>query len=478
MNQPRRINRYLNYLIYQVVNIISPIILLPFLTRTLGPEKIGIINFYDGLGQTFITICSAGVLVVATREMSKSSSEEVRKSEVSAIFKFHLILTIFGIIALFFYTINYYNNVDYTLLFLTAFIVFLSAFKLDYVFQGLNKFGFIAKRSLIIRFIFVLSVILIVRNPNDFIKYFSLLAISSLFFSLISFIYSFKHIYFFKYFNFNIVKLGLKKSYKISLSNIITGIYSNLDVLLLVKFVTLKEVGIYVLGIKLVKFLSGIINSYAVSEYPTMTKLYFEGKIEKLHQNFRNSFLLILIITIPISILFSIYAPLIVNIVSGSSFIDSSIILRYTSTFLIFTTLNALLINQLAIMHKDLNILLYAFIGLIFGVIFLLFFINKFGIFGAAISILSIEIICNIYLILVVIYTSNFKFDFFQYFKIIFIALITFIAPHYILKLIVSNEFLLISISTIIGFVLYYFTLIMFSIPVNTFTKKEFWIKN
>ncbi len=478
MKQPSRLNRYFSYLFYQVINIIAPIILLPFLTRVLGPEKLGIVNFYDGLGQTFITICSAGVLVVATREMSNHSNEESRKSEVSSIFKFHLISTILGIGVLIIYTILSYTDIDPTLLFCASLMVFLSAFKFEYIFQGLNKFGFLAKRSLIIRILFVLSVLFFIKSPNDYKIYFIILTCSSLLYSIISLVFSYNHIYFFKFFNLGIVINGLRKSFKVSISNILTGIYSNLDILILVKFVPLREVGIYVLGIKLVKFFSGIINSFSVSEYPTMSKLYFEGSIQTLHSTFRNIYLFILILTIPIAIFFSIYSSFIVTVISGTSFSESSVILKLASSVIIFSTLNTILINQLAIFHKDLYILIYGALALIAGGVFLYFFINLKGILGAAVSVLSIEILCNIYLMITVFKICKISFNLLQYIKVAFIGLFSFLSLFYVSNLFIFNQILSISFTGLVGLIIYYLLLDKFSVPVKQFITKQFWIKN
>jgi len=76
--------------------------------------------------------------------------------------------------------------------------------------------------------------------------------------------------------------------------------------------------------------------------------------------------------------------------------------------------LNTILINQLAIYHKDIYILIYGALALVAGVLILNFFINLKGILGAAVSVLSIEILCNIYLMIAVFKICKIKFNFFN----------------------------------------------------------------
>jgi len=476
LKQSTRINRFLSYLFYQIINILTPLILIPYLSRRLGPDKLGVVNFYDGLSQTFITIFSAGVLVVATREMSNDKNEESRKLEVSSIFKFHLISIIIGIIFLYVYTYTAYENIDFTLLTCAAFIVFFSAFKFEYIFQGLNSFNFLVKRAFLVRIIFISTVLFFVKSERDFKIYFILLACSSFVYSIISIVNTQKYIYFLKHFSLSTIKNGLKKSYKVSISNILSGIYSNLDILLLYEFVPPRDLGIYIIGVKLVKISVGIINSFSVSEYPNMSKLFFEDKIEVLTNLFKNIYEFVIILTIPILILFSIYSSFIVDFVGGSMFMGSAVILKLVSALVVFSSLNTILINQLAIFHKDVFILTYGAITLFVGGIIFYLLIKSNGILGASITLVLVEIICNIYLMFAVNKLCKISFNFNHYLKVIIVAIISYLFFYLFYSNIFDNIVLNVIFTTISGSIIYYLLLSYISIPIKSYLSRKFWI--
>ena len=175
---------------------------------------------------------------------------------------------------------------------------------------------------------------------------------------------------------------------------------------------------------------------------------------------------------------FSIYSSFIVTVISGTSFSESSVILKLASSIIIFSTLNTILINQLAIFHKDIYILIYGALALIAGVLILYFLINLKGILGAAVSVLSIEILCNIYLMIAVFKICKISFNLFQYIKVTFIGLFSFLSLFYVSKFFIFNQILSISFTSLVGLMIYYLLLDKFSVPVKQFITKQFWIKN
>ena len=53
----------------QILNILFPLIAIPYTTRLFGPEVLGEVNYANSIVQYFIMLAAAGIPVYATREI-------------------------------------------------------------------------------------------------------------------------------------------------------------------------------------------------------------------------------------------------------------------------------------------------------------------------------------------------------------------------------------------------------------------------
>ena len=81
MKKSAKVNYFYNS-IYTILNMILPLITVPYLSRVLGVEGIGIYAFSYSIAQYFVLIAKLGLVNYGTREISKS----VNKEEKSIIF--------------------------------------------------------------------------------------------------------------------------------------------------------------------------------------------------------------------------------------------------------------------------------------------------------------------------------------------------------------------------------------------------------
>ena len=59
----------------QILNIIFPLIAIPYTTRLFGPELLGEVNFANSIVQYFMIAAIAGIPVYATREIARSRDD-------------------------------------------------------------------------------------------------------------------------------------------------------------------------------------------------------------------------------------------------------------------------------------------------------------------------------------------------------------------------------------------------------------------
>ena len=65
----------------QILNIIFPLIAIPYTTRLFGPDILGEVNYANSIVQYFMIAATAGIPVYATREIARNrdNNDELRK---------------------------------------------------------------------------------------------------------------------------------------------------------------------------------------------------------------------------------------------------------------------------------------------------------------------------------------------------------------------------------------------------------------
>ena len=145
----------------------------PFINRVLGVYNIGLFSYAQSILNMFLVFSGLGLSMLAAREIAKNRDN---KEKVKIIFSSILIASIIAstivfipyiLFALFF---TPFANVR-TLMLLFVVSLFLNALNTEWLFTGLEKFGYIAIRSVILRSLSLIALFVFVRNETDLIIY-------------------------------------------------------------------------------------------------------------------------------------------------------------------------------------------------------------------------------------------------------------------------------------------------------------------
>lgn len=160
---------YIYNLIQQVLLVISPVITIPFLSRSLGAEGVGQYSYAFALTNYFTLVATLGCDVYGRREISyvKDSIEE-RSRKFWSIQIIKTVCTFFVIIA---YLIFSYYNSNKVLLYILIFHLINVPLNISWFYQGIEKFKKITIRSFILKIAELLFVIFFIHKPSDLILY-------------------------------------------------------------------------------------------------------------------------------------------------------------------------------------------------------------------------------------------------------------------------------------------------------------------
>lgn len=187
---------YVSLLFIQAANILLPLLLLPYLVRTLGTEKYGLIL----LAQAFCTILYVfvefGFNLSATRRISLAKDNAVKKAAIfSAVMGVKFILVI--IVAIVYTAIIFIFprfQLEWEVYALSYGVIIGQALFPDWFFQGIEKMQFIAILNVLAKVIFTALIFFFVISVQDYTLVPLYTSIGYIIAGFISFVISLKYV--------------------------------------------------------------------------------------------------------------------------------------------------------------------------------------------------------------------------------------------------------------------------------------------
>ncbi|HEX4371850.1 MAG TPA: oligosaccharide flippase family protein, partial [Puia sp.] len=157
----------------QLVNLFIPLLVIPYVSRILGPEKLGMVNFATSFLTYFTLIVNYGFDLSATREISINRDDKEYLNEIvnTTLYCKAILFVLSSII--YFAIILFSKKYSAELyLYLVSYLILISSvFYSAWLFQGLQKLSVFTFYNLLFRVISVALIFLMVHNRNDYTSY-------------------------------------------------------------------------------------------------------------------------------------------------------------------------------------------------------------------------------------------------------------------------------------------------------------------
>jgi len=383
-DKKRLAGNFLSLIVLRGFQFLIPLITLPYLVRTIGIEKFGLVNFSLSLCLYFGAVIQFGFGVTATREIARHRDDlflisKIYSATITASICLALAcIAVASIVILFF---NKFNTHLHLYFFSLLFVVFQSLFPI-WFFQGMERMKYITFLSLSTNIIFLTSLFLFVKNQDDYVLVPLLnagAALTTFFLSVILIKKQFKVVYSTP--KINELRSIFTEGRHAFISQLAPNFYNNSTVFLLGIFTNNTTVGLYTAAIKVVD--SAISLGYILSN----TFLPYLSRNMDKHDFFRK---IMIASGSLLTLLIFIFADLIALFLFSGDNIEIALYIRWLAVciFLVFSTLifgpnYLMLIGQ---DHVTKNIALYTSICFF---IFALLAISSFGIWGAIATLLG-----------------------------------------------------------------------------------------
>lgn len=381
---------YIFNLAYQILNILVPIVTMPYVSRALGAAGVGEYSYTYSIVSYFLIFCNLGTALYGCREIARNSSSKHRKSLV--FFEILLIRVISSAIVIsfyFFFILSWgFNEIEIVLFAISSLYLFAAALDTSWLFQGEEKFFFIMLFSLFAKVISVFAIFLLVKSEKDVGLYVLIHALIALLTSLAFFVkipgtierVSLKEV--------NIIK-HLVPVLVLFIPQISKEIYCALDKTMIGVIYSDRSLnGYYEYAVSIVSMSMTIITSLNIVKMSNFSHSGMaQNKTENIRRMMMNSFRFVWFLGFPICCGLAMIIDVFVPFFFGSGY-DPIVGIVYIliPKILIIGVSNAIGVQYLIASGKHREFNFSIVVGLVVNVILNLILIPLFSVYGAAIA--------------------------------------------------------------------------------------------
>ena len=295
------IKNYLYNLMYQLLNIILPLITIPYISRVLGAEGLGKYSLTNAYAQYFVLFGMIGLGIYCSREVAYVRDDKLKLSKIFWELNFLRFITmsisIFIYILFCIYLVEPKNKM---ISIIQGLILLSSLLDISWLFIGIEKFKNVSIRNTIVKLVGVFLVFIFVKNKLQVWLYALILGGTQFLGQVIMWFDIPKEIQFFKP-NREELMRHLLLSTKLFIPQIAINIYTMLDKVMLGNLVNEIEVGMYDNAQKIIRIALTIVTSLATVTAPKIANLYKNKKINELSQNIYKSFSFVSFLVFPMA---------------------------------------------------------------------------------------------------------------------------------------------------------------------------------
>lgn len=392
-------------------NFLFPLITFPYVSRVLGPNNLGIVNFVDGIISYFVLFSMLGVTTIGIREISKNRNDKQKLSEVfSSLVAITGLTTIVAIIVLVIciYAIPNFSDKK-EVMFCGMLRLAFNFLLIEWFYKGLENFRYITLRALLVRLAYVIAIFIFVRNAESYTEYYLCLVAMTVVNALINFAYSKKFV------RFSFQNLQIKKYIKPSLVllgyGLLTSLYTTFNIAYLGFVSTDAQVGYYTTATKLYSICIALFTAFTGVMLPRMSHIISTGDKEHFKTLIKKSNEALLSFTIPVIFFAAYFAEEIILLISGPAYGGAVLPFRIVLPLVFIIGYEQILVIQtLMPLGKDRIILRNSIVGALVGVGLNIILVKTLQANGSAITWLGAEV--AILVLSQIAVSSNLKINF------------------------------------------------------------------
>jgi len=440
-------------------NFIFPLISFPYVSRVLHAAGNGKINFAASVANYFLMVASLGIPIYGVKACAKVREDKISLSKTAQeILIINLVATVLvtSTYVICVLTVPQFNQ-ERTLFFIEGINIILNMFGANWLYQALEKYDYIAFRSILFKLVSVILMFLLIHQQSDYKIYAFITVFAAVGSNVLNFLRLYKYISFKKSGIYNF-KQHIKPIVILFAQNVTISIYTNLDTVMLGFMKGNNEVGLYTAAVKIKGILLSIVSSLGNVMLPRMAYYVQKGNEAKFNDLMNKALNAVLFMALPLCVYFFCESKDSILFLAGDDYLGAVNAMQIITFSIIPNALTGVLgIQVLTPLNKEKIVLQSVIVGASSDFLLNLFMIPVWGAAGAALAttiaeflVLAVQLVLGRNIISSAAKDIRYRLFRYSYFSII--ALV----PTVLIKFLpLTNSFLILLLTAIMFFGMY-----------------------
>ena len=268
---------FLSLTFLSAVNYLIPIIILPYVVRTVGIENYGLVSYIFAFLIPVRILVDFGFNLSGVKEiaLNKHNKEEASEILSKIVTSKILLLTICAVVVTICGLFFIKTQANYWILFFSFFVVVGQAMLPIWFYQGVEETNILFLFSLISRAIYLCLIFFLVTSINDFIYINACLAIADLFLCIFCYVHiCFRYKLFIRFTSFKLCKKELQNNLPFAQTNIYMMLCANIPFIILGFFANNLTLGYYAIADRVMQIIRTSVMILYNSIFPRILNLH------------------------------------------------------------------------------------------------------------------------------------------------------------------------------------------------------------
>ena len=397
---------YIFNLIYQILVIIIPLVTTPYISRVLGANGIGVYSYTYSIVTYFCMFAALGTVTFAQREIAYCR-DNIENATVQ-FWNILIVRIVASIMSILIYSVVIINSRNRIIAIMQGLYILGVATDISWFFQGLEEFGKVVFRNMIIKILNVVFIFAFVKESKDLWLYVISMSLFPIVANIALWFYLPKYLI-----KISISKISpqinIKEILQLFIPTIAIQVYTVMDKTM-IGVLTKDDAqnGYYENAIGMVRLCLLLITSFGMVMIPRIAYLFSNNQREQMCEYMKRTYRFVWLLAIPIFIGLIFVADLFVPWFFGDGFDEVIILIQICSGLIIAVGLNDVTGTQYLVPTKKQNIYtMTVIIGASVNFVLNLILIPKFYAVGAAFASVIAEIVIAITQFIFIIYIEK-----------------------------------------------------------------------
>lgn len=378
--------------LYQVLILGAPLIVSPYLTRTLGAEALGIYTFSNSIAYYFVIFAMLGISRHGQREIASNSYDEISlRTTFWSLYFLHAIISITALFAYIIYILFFVRTNN--LVFWAQGLYVLSALvDITWFFYGIEQFKSVVIKNTIIKILELLLIFTFVKLSSDLLIYTIIMTCSILLGQVVMLPQAIKLVPPIHFSRTDAIK-HIKPLFVLGISVVAVTLYTVFDKTLLGIMLNMSSVSFYEYANKIVSVPKSILGVISTVLFPRVCKMVDSNDNTGLKKFFNESLFLTSLFGFCFMFVLSGVSRTFAPLYFGEEFDICGKIIIAMSPVIIIVAIGDLVRTQLMISkHKDSQFIMCLIANAAVNIIISVILIKPLGVYGAVIGSVSAEL--------------------------------------------------------------------------------------